>query len=517
MATVSFSNLIGGLVKDTNPELLPSNPVVWTIANNVRFTDNSVVKITGSENVITTPISPYYSTVVDDGEKSVIISCGKSKIYAYYSGTWNEITNISGDYINTNNNWQHTVINSYPIFNNGVNRPQSWNQIEPSIKLVDLEGWSSSASCAVIRSFKAYLIAGNITENSSIYNTRVRWSGSALPGALPTTWDDTDITNDAGYIDLSDSPGAIIDMKVLGDNLIIYKQRSTYLMMYIGGNNIFAVKQVFNNVGALTKDCICDALGQHLVVTVDDVILTDGNGYKSIIEGKLRKYLFNVINKQALSACYVTPYYKYSEIWICIPTGSSTVANIAFIYNYSTNVWSTRTLNNIPFISQVPLDISTALSFNASTTPFNSSNYAFNISQYQLNQYFLVGSDPTNNKLLLLETTASTDVGVNMTATLERTNMQLDNDQTIKVIKGLYPKMTKINGSSNIVNFYIGTQMKRNESITWTNAMPFDIINDYKIDLFASGKFISIRIESTGDINWTIENIDVDYVNGGNW
>lgn len=517
MAIASINNLTGGLVKDTNPELLPIDPLVWTTANNVRFTDKSISKITGSENVITTPISPYYTTVIDDGEKSVIISCGKTKIYAYYSGTWNDITNEVSDYISTTNNWQHTTINSFPIFNNTVNRPQAWTQIEPSQKLVDLEGWPTDASCSVIRAFKAYLIAGNLTENSTIYNTRIRWSGSAIPGALPTTWDETDLTNDAGYIDLSDTPGAIIDMKILGDNLIIYKQRSTYLMMYIGGNNIFAIKQVFNNIGALSKDCICDVNGKHLVVTVDDVILTDGNGYNSIIEGKLRKYLFNIINKQALSACYVTPYYKYSEVWICVPAGSATIANIAIIYNYATGSWSTRTLNALPFISQVPLDISTALSFNASTTAFNDSNYAYNLSQYQLNQYFLVASDPTNSKLVLLETAVSTDVGVNMIATAERVNISLNDDQTVKVIKRLYPKMTKVSGAGNIINFYIGTQMKRNDSIIWTDALPFDIINDYKIDLFASGKFISLRIESTGDINWTMENIDVEFVSGGMW
>lgn len=517
MAIASINNLTGGLVKDTNPELLPIDPMIWTTANNVRFTDSSIAKITGSENIITTPVPPYYTTVIDDGEKSMIISCGKNKIYAYYSGTWNDITNTTSDYIGTSNNWQHTVINSYPVFNNTVNRPQAWTQIEPSQKLVDLAGWNQSASCAVIRAFKAYLIAGNLTENSTIYNTRIRWSAAALPGALPTSWDETDLTNDAGYTDLSDSPGAVIDMKVLGDNLIIYKQRSVYLMMYIGGNNIFAIKQVFNNIGALSKDCICEVNGQHLVLTVDDVILTDGNQYKSIIDGKLRKYLFNVINKQALSACYVSPYYKYSEVWICIPTGSSTIANLALIYNYATNTWSTRTLNSIPFISQVPLDISTALSFNASTTAFNSSQFAFNLSQYQLNQYFLVGSDPTNSKLVLLESAATTDQGVNMIATAERVNVSLNEDQNIKVIKRLYPKMTKLSGTSNNVNFYIGTQMKRNDSITWTSAMAFDIINDYKIDLFASGKYISIRVESTGDINWTMENIDVEFVSGGNW
>jgi hypothetical protein len=517
MAIVSLNNLAGGLVKDTNSELLPSDPMVWTEANNVRFKDGSVSKMTGSEVALATPINPTYVSITDDGQKQQIIVCGDTKIYSYYSGTWNDITNADYDYSTSTNNWQHTVLNAFPVFNNGTNRPQAWSNLQPTEKLKDLEGWDLSSTCSIMRSFKAYLLAGNIIENGISYPSRVKWSGSALPNELPTTWDVEDVTNDAGYIDLADSVGSIIDMRVLGDNLLIYKQRSVYLMMYIGGNNIFSVKQVFNSIGALAKDCIAEINGQHLVLTTDDVILTDGNSFKSIIDGKLRKHLFSSINNQALNAAYVTQYYKFSEVWVCVPVGSSKTANRAYVYNYATGIWSTRNLNNLPQITQIPLDISTAASFNSSNTPFNSSDYIYNLSQYQLNQYFLVGCDTANSRLVLLETNATTDVGVNIIATVERTNLQTGDDESIKIVKRIFPKMTKVAGSSNVVNFYIGTQMKRNEPIVWTNAMPFNIVTDEKIDLFATGKFLSLRIESTGDINWTLENLDFELSSGGKW
>lgn len=517
MALVSFTNLAGGLVKDINTELMPSDPVVWTEANNIRFYNQSAYKTSGSTAVITTPIAPYFAVTVDNGQKSQIIVCGLNQIYVYYSGTFSNITNTSGNYVTPNSNWQFTSINSFPIFNNGINTPQVWTSLAEDIPLVDLPNWPANMQSQAVRAYKAYLLAANCTESGIVYPTRVRWSGSALPGSIPQTWDETDITNDAGYIDLSDTPGPIIDMRVLGDNLMIYKQRATYLCMYIGGSNIFSFKQVFNNIGLLNKDCICDIGAQHFMVTEDDVILTDGNSYKSIIDGKIRRALFNSLNTQKIEKMYVVPNYKQGEIWICIPTGTSGIANMAYIYNYNTGVWSTRSLANIPNLTLMPLDISTATSYDSTNTQFDSTNVIYNQGSYNINQYYFVGCDPTNNRLLQFDTSSSQDGGVNQIATLERQNIKINDDENIKIIKRIWPKMTKINGSSNIVNFYIGTQMKRNQSITWSNAMPFDVLNDDKIDFFASGRWISLRIESTTDINWSIENLEFEVENGGKW
>lgn len=103
----------------------------------------------------------------------------------------------------------------------------------------------------------------------------MRWSGAADPDSLPSTWDYTDPTNDAGQIPLSDSPGAVIDALELGDSLIIYKQRATYQMSYIGGNDIFGFQKIFPTTGMLAARCGCAIDNYHFVVTTDDVIVHD--------------------------------------------------------------------------------------------------------------------------------------------------------------------------------------------------------------------------------------------------
>lgn len=514
---LSFNQLASaGLIKDTNNELLPTEPFVWTEAINVRFKDGSVRKINGSESVFTTPIVPYYAAYISDNQHDYIVIAGQTKIYSYYSGAWTDITNVVADYNPSANNWQFTVINTFPVFNNTVDVPQVWSPALPGTPLINLPEWPVDTRCGIMRSFKAYLIAGNIKDNATMYPTRVWWSGSALPGALPTSWDVTDPTEDAGYTDLSDTPGAIVDMKILGDNLIIYKQRAVYMMYYVGGNNIFSIKQIFNNIGTISKDCICEVKGQHLVITMDDIIMTDGNSYKSIVDGRLRQTIFNSINLNASMNCHVVPNYKQSEVWICVPT-TGTYTTLVYIFNYETSTWTTRSVSATPCIATMPLDISTAATFNASTSTYNSANYIYDLSQYYKSKYFMTMVDTANNRLLLLDSTSNTEVGTNMTVTIERKNIKLAEDESIKIVKRIWPKMTKLSGTSDIVNFYIGTQLTRNGTISWSAAMPFNITTGDKLDFFATGRWLSIRIESTTDIDWTIENFELDVVSGGKW
>lgn len=517
MTLISFTKLSGGLNKDVNPELLPTDPMVWTEASNIRFINDSVYSTYGTTQAVVTPISPYYVFSTINGQKNQIVVCGQNQVYAYYSGTWSNITNIDFDYSNSNSNWQHCFINNYPVLNNATNRPQVWKSTDQDVKLTDLPGWDYLSTCQVIRSFKAYLLAGNLIESGVVYQNRIRWSSSALPNSLPQSWDEADVTNDAGYIDLSDTPGPIIDMRVLGDNLIIYKQRATYLCMYIAGNSIFSFKQVFNNIGAINKDCICDLNGQHFVVTADDVILTDGNSYKSIIDGTMRRFLFKNLNQNKYTKMFVVPNYKDNEIWVCIPNGTYPSVNKAFIFNYRTGAWSTRQITNLSHITNMSLDISNADTFANSSQTFNSSNFIYDLSNNTPNQFYLVGSNYVQSRLEYYTDVSTNDSGYALISTLERQNISLGDDENIKIVKRIWPKMRKLYGSDSTVNFYIGTQMKKNDAITWSSAMPFNITTGDKIDFFATGRWISIRIENTGDICWAIDTLEFEVESGGKW
>lgn len=521
---LSFNQLSTvGIVKDVNSELIPIEPMAWTEAQNIRFKDGSVRKIGGSEVLLTTPIVPYFMTRVAIDSSSFYLIGGATKFYVYYSGNYYNITrqtaSVDVDYtVSTDNIWQSTELNGFPVMNNGVDVPQAWTTLNPSVKLTNLDAWPTNTRCAVMRSFKAYLLAGDITIDDDRYPARLMWSGAALPGGLPTTWDPADTTQDAGYIDLSDTPGAIIDMKVLGDNLIVYKQRATYILQYVGGNDIFVIKTQFLNIGAVASDCIAEVNGQHLVLTTDDIILTDGNSYKSIVDGRLRYYFFNSIAGDIVRRSFVVPNYRYSEIWVCVPINTTTYPNIAYIYNYETGVWSTRTLTQTPFIASGLLDIPNSGTFDSyNTTIFNNATFAYDKSKYNRITTLLASMDQTNSRITLLDSTVNLEIASNMSVILERKNIKLGDDESVKTVKRIWPKMTHNSGASQTVDFYVGSQMKRNDAITWYGPYTFNIVTGDKIDLFVTGRYISFKVQSNSDIDWTFENFELEIVSGGKW
>lgn len=521
---LSFDQLAsGGLNKDANNELLPIQPFVWTEAQNVRFKDGSVKKMGGSEVIIATPIVPYFSTRIVNGSNAYYLIGGLNKFYVNYSGANYNITrqtsSVDVDYSGSaDNNWTYTILNTFPIFNNGVDAPQAWTSLSHTTKLSNLATWPASTTCGIMRSFKAYLIAGNITTSTAKYPNRIMWSGAAAPGGLPTTWDPTDVTQDAGYIDLSDTPDEIVDFKVLGDNLIVYKLHATYILQYVGGNSIFAIKTQFFNTGALSKNCIAEVKGRHLVLTTDDIIMTDGNAMNSIIDGSLKNTIFASVKSDIMTRSFVVPNYRNSEIWICVPSGTTTYPNIAYIYNYENQTWTTRTLTQTPWISAGFLDIPTVGTYDSyNTTIFNDATFNYDSSKYNKTSMLLTLVDTANSQLVLVDSNVNKELTVPMTCIVERKNIRISDDQSVKTVKRIWPKMSYASGIDSHVQFYIGTQMKPNDAITWNGPYLFDIVNDTSVDLFVTGRYISIRIRSNTDISWTLENLDIDIATGGRW
>jgi hypothetical protein len=140
---------------------------------------------------------------------------------------------------------------------------------------VDLSAWPAATYCEVIRSFKNLLVAANITKTTTNYPFMIKWSNLAVPGSLPTSWDITDATKEAGEFDVADDQYPIIDLLGLKDTLIIYKTASTYALDFVSGAFVLRARKVFGMSGILNKNCAVDVDSFHFVVTGSDVVIHD--------------------------------------------------------------------------------------------------------------------------------------------------------------------------------------------------------------------------------------------------
>ena len=337
-----------GMVKDVNPIGLPNE--ILTHTQNARFEDNAAKKILGHDIVFTNPsVAPYFLINLT-GASNFWFYAGTAKIFRTDGTNHTDVTRASGGDYSTNltgvGNWVGTIFNGNPILNNGVDVPQLFDT--SSSKFIDLSNWLSNSTCKSIRAYGNYLIALNMTESGTNFPSRVRWSDTST--SIPSTWV-ASATNDAGANTIGDEGDFIVDGFQLNKSFIIYKERSTWLMNYIGGNLVFSFQKLFSDTGILSRNCAVEFNNKHFVVTEGDIIVHNGVTKKSIVTNIVRRELFNELDTTNFRNIFTLHNKQKSEIWTCYPTVGSTFCNKALVWNYDINRFSFRDLPDVLHIA----------------------------------------------------------------------------------------------------------------------------------------------------------------------
>jgi len=220
----------GGLAADIDG--MDASDKLWTAGANVRFENGYLKPFDGHSALYDPPtVKPYGIFPLRTVSSNLWAYMGLAKAYAVSNaGVHSNITRAAGDYTATaDTKWTGGALTSYLIFNNVNDIPQSWDG-NPANAAVNLANWTSTWRCAAIRPVRNYLVAVNITKTSTNYPMIVKWSHAADPGALPSSWDETDATKDAGEQDIADTNGSLVDIGQLGDLGIIYATDSYHSM-----------------------------------------------------------------------------------------------------------------------------------------------------------------------------------------------------------------------------------------------------------------------------------------------
>jgi len=256
---------------------LTEQPLTWSDVRNIAFRAGLVERVQGyAAGFDPTPTQAIYGlfAVTKAAGTSYIIGCGTSGVYDYTGTTENPIAGTTTLAATADTKWSGGELTGFLIVNESTVDPQfiAVEQLGGATNLADLTNWPASTECKVIRPFKYFLVAGGLTESSTYYPYKVRWSTSAAPGTLPASWTASS-SNDAGSTDLSGNFGPIIDMLPLGDQLAIYRSRGITMMRYVGGTDATnRLVMAFNDVaagattGILGLNCVVDVAGLGHVV-----------------------------------------------------------------------------------------------------------------------------------------------------------------------------------------------------------------------------------------------------------
>ena len=525
-----------GVLTDPNAYNLPITG--FTSANNVRFDEGKVrrspVFRTVKSSLGFDPRAAF-GVVPDSGFDSVLLV---SDTYAIKEFANDTLTDRSGS-ISANTDPRPFTISSLAdvVY---INRPDRVPvfRLPSGTNFADLTNWGTSWRTAAIRPFGDFLLALNVTESSTNYANRVRFSNLVSANSIPDSWDATDLTKSAGFNDLVQMQTAIVDGMELGTNFIIYSSSEAILMEFTGGSFIFNFRKLFSDEGVISQNCIVEADNKHFVFGVSDIFVTDGTTKQSICDARVRNFIYKGLNQKNANRCFVQHNKVLDEIYFCYQSGDALVSfpdtdrcNRAAVYNLKNGTWSFMDLPNISAGSTANMD--TVATYATTTGTYDGIGSSYYDQEDSFDRHTLmVGNSDTNNSIsspklygLDLSDTGSLGFNIDTEATkppfVERTGLDLDEVgeplDGYKVITRMLPQIRTDNSSDTNITIEFGASDIPNNTPTYTSTATFDISTNYKVDSRAAGRYLSYKFSLPADDykDFEISGFDLDVTTTG--
>lgn len=497
----------------------------WSDALNVRTRNGSIKNAVGHtrihEGVV---VPPFYLQTFNELGTRTLIYAGENKIYKTVGQVHTNITRqtdaVDVDYTAEMGHWNGGVLGGIPILNNGFDLPQSYDYATG--KMQDLPAWPTSWRCRTMRVIREYLFALDITKDTTRFPQLLAWSNPADSGTVPSSWDATDPANDAGDFAIVGGGDAVVDIVPLKDFAVLYKENSMHLVQFIGQPFIWSFKPISFGRGVLNINCVVEVKGGHFVVTNEDIIWHNGYTYEQVAKGKVQNWVFRNININATDKAYVAHDTSEQKVWFCFPSGSSTVPDLAIVWDYEENTWIPI---GIPASAHMLYTESSdasseSLAWNQDTGTWNDDPGLWGSATFRNLNYELLSAraEPLDPKILSMsrEWTIEGDfkpcyverVGLPIAGQDRRTGEPTIDLDSVKFVRTVWPKLRCTPGKA--VKIRIGMQWVPDGPVTWGPLQTFDPREQNKLNVLMSGRFLCFRLESYDDMYWELDGYDLD-------
>tara|TARA_R110002020_G_scaffold287099_1_gene502585 strand:- start:27605 stop:29185 length:1581 start_codon:yes stop_codon:yes gene_type:complete len=508
-----------GLATDVNPKDLP--PHVWTGGSGFNSDNGETTRVSGATELWPDEVlleAPMFALAWNDGSNPTWLYGGDTKIHKI-SPSGNQQEMATGFNTQLVSSWQGDVFNGVAVMNNAVDAPVYTDSGTTMVPLID---WPVGQVAQVIRPFKNYLIALNIEDTVGGVDSpsMVHWSTPADLGSIPLSWDVADPAERSGKYELADTPGVILEGKALGDSFMVYKEDAVWALDFIGGNDVFSFRKVFNDAGVISKDCVVEFDGKHFVLTREDAYIHDGVQKKSLMTGVVSSYLDSIDITYYHRTQVVADHERHEIlVYYVVSDTDNGLSNIALTWNWDTEVWSVRELTDVAHMSEGVIDTEVSNVWGEEVPPgsvvgdtgtWNSDTSRWNFQDGGLDQKRVMVCDYENSRFLQLNK-GNTWAGVSYGTLLIRTGLDFDDDSTWKKVNAIYPHFKGDKGT--VVNISVGKEDSPGSgAFRFDPVRPFVIGEDYKVNVRTSGRNIAIAIASTEDALWTLTGYQAEWM-----
>lgn len=511
-----------GIIKDIPAHEL--NPLAWSEGKNIVFRDGKIKRRNGQAQIFGSILTsfPHWLMFAFTPLNSFWMYSSLTRMFATDGATHVDITRASGDYGTQKEHlWNGGILTGIPVITNNVDVPQAWTPVSLSQDLVDLPNWPATDRARVIKPFKNFLVAMNITRSSVNFPHMVMWSHPADPGAVPVTWNKADPTKLAGEVEIGEElPGVIEDALTLRDTMIIYKTNSIWGMQFIGGNNVFRFYSIMNYSGLLSAHCVASIMEgrAHVFATGDDFLLFDGQNTKSVLDRKWKTYVEQNLEQESAVHAFVISVPGTNEAWFCFATTGVTWPNVAIIWNWREDTLAFRELpTDFTFATTGALS-GEGDNWDDDSGTWDSDSEFWDVVRFRANFFGIVGTQLTPNRIIQLDV-GQTFAGTNYTSNVQREALSIVGQDRVtgevksdpSVRKLVTRVWLKARGAPFEVR--VGGQETVDDAITWLDWQTFTPGIDMKyLDFVINTPLIAIEFSSSVAGEWTIEGYNIELV-----
>lgn len=460
---------------------------------------------------------------------------GTHGVDAYDGNVTGNLLTLSGaSILNDITGWTFAKVGGIPVLNHPEIGAYYWYPLSLTNPLdplpFDLVGtptyWNTATlqkSAKVIRSHKNFLFMLNLTEVISsvtqVFIDGYRWSHPAENNGIPVTWDETNQYYLAGFAQLGADGGNIVDGLSLGDMFVIYSEKAINVLELTGDVFVWSKRLLTNTLGLLSKNCVVEAENKHFFLSANEAYTTDGYGVKPLMHKRIKTHYTSHLNTGSYDNAFVVLHKAFKEVWFCVPTLNSDTPNLTYIYNYIDDSWA---IKDIPTTSlggvygSMPTGIITwnLLATKSIPPSWAAYNLAWGASVSNLTETILtIQEDGTLYNIDPESSFGDFDALTNgsLDTFIERTNLNLTNDNQATTIVNVYPHMS---GTTPVL-ITIGSHDYAGSPIRWNDPIEFTPSVSRKLDLRTTGILHAWRVESIGDGRFTFSGMSIEFVPAG--
>jgi len=468
-----------------------------------------------------------------DSNTTVLVLDNIGRVNNFNNGTTTNVSRTGHGTSTLNGTWTTVKQAGVLYANNSNSTPEYIKKGQSNFQ--SLTNWISGQKCKVLRGYKDFLLALNVTKSGVEYPTMIKWSDVTPYNSIPATWDETDQTRNAGENTLSDTNTEILDGLTLRDDFIIYCDKSIYKMQYVGSPFLFSFMKIYDDEGILNANCVTEVAGVHYVFGNRDIYVFDGSARKSIASGRVRDKVFERLNKDKVTSCFVASDITNKQIYFCYNTNSDEVkysnsdaCNEAVVYNYVSDTWSFCDLANAVSGTMTFLQkgktyadaVTSALTYedfsgsymstqgqrNDCLTFLHKPSTADGIGEYKLTSLDFIQDGLVAYKI---------DTEMQTTPFVSKSNIDMDDMFDLtgrKLIKSIVPQSFVKNSENGSLYFQFGSHEYPSNLPTYDTAQSFDSSTDYKINSRMNGRYLSMKFSTDTKVDFEISGFDLDVV-----